>query len=266
MWNRRHPVAARAGSAGTVSAALLCALVANATAPVAYAGAAPVSLRWELESAAARTSLPKDSVPAEFTLTNTGTQALAGKHWAIYFNCMEDVEIGAGFKQLVLDRVTGPLYRLRPGDDFADLRPGQSLHIPLVHPDALVNAALAPEGPYLVFDSAPEQGLPILDYRRAPFPADYGTSPEQIYERNASVAPLAENRLPPVFPTPRHYERRAGTAQWTARPQVLGAPELRAEVAAADVMPPALLFRRARRCRRADRAIVGCRHRRTQRA
>ena len=236
MWNSRQLAAARAYRTRSFPTALLCALLAIANAAVGYAGAAPVSLRWELQSAAASTSVPKDSVPAEFTLTNTGTQPLAGKRWAIYFNCMMDVGLGAAFSQLVLERVTGYLYRLRPGDGYADLRPGQSLHIPLVHPDTLVNAALAPEGPYLVFDNAPEEGLAILDFQRAPFPADHATSPEQIYARNAGVVPLAESQLPPVFPTPREYERRAGTVQWTVRPQVVGAPELRAEVAAADAM------------------------------
>jgi hexosaminidase len=232
MGDRRHPVTAREDRVGPPAMAVLCILLG-----VASAAAAPVSLRWQLQSAATTTSTAANGrVPAEFILTNTGPRALPGKHWAIYFNCMVDVLIGADFHQVVLERVTGPLYRLRPGAGFADLRPGQSVHIPIAHPEAPTNAALAPEGPYLVFDNAPEQGLPITDYQRGPFPAKYETSPEQIYARNASVLPMDTRGLPPVFPTPLQYERHAGALRWTARPRVVGAPELAAEVSAADAM------------------------------
>ena len=236
MWNRRHPGAARGDRARAIAAFLTCALVACAAASVTYASTAPVRLQWELESPAAGASVPQGSVPAEFTLTNTGTRALLGNSWAVYFNCIENVAIGTPAGHLAVERVAGPLYRLRPTDDFGELRPGQSLHVPLVHPESLVAASLAPEGPYLVFNDAAEVGLPIIDYQRAPFPAAYATTPEQIYARNSGVAPVAENLLPPVFPTPLKYERRSGALQWTALPRVVAPPALRSEITVAEAM------------------------------
>ena len=236
MLHRRYPVAARGARARSIAAALLCTVVFWAVTSVTIAAVAPVRLRWELGAESEKTTVLRDSVPAEFTLTNTGTRALPGKGWTLYFNCMEGVAIGARPGHVALERVVGPLFRLRPTAGFEELRPGQTLRVPLVHPDSLVNPALAPEGPYLVFDDAPEVGLSIVDYQVAPFPADHATTPEQIYERNLGIVPLAASRLPPVFPTPHEYERHAGTLRWTVRPRVVAPPALRAEADAAEAM------------------------------
>ncbi len=193
-------------------------------------------LDWAILSGAGLPAVPQGSVPAEFVITNTGGKALSGAHWAIYFNCMEDVALGTKAGHVALDRVVGPLYRLRPTDGIADLGPGQSLHVPLVHPDSLSNVSLAPEGPYLVLDSAPDVGLPIVSYHKAAFPADHATTPEQIYDRNVSITPVAAEALPPVFPTPLQFQRRSGALAWSGRPQVTAAPELHAEAAAAEAM------------------------------
>ncbi len=177
--------------------------------------------------------VPKGSVLAVFSLTNTGASPLPGKGWALYFTCQEGVETGVLQGHLTLERVTGALYRLRPTQGFRELSSGETLRIPLVHPDKLVNLALAPDGPYFVFDDNPEVGLPIADYEMAPFPANNATTPEQIYARNSAIAPVAENLLPPVLPTPREFERRTGSLRWTSMPQVVGQPALRAEIASA---------------------------------
>lgn len=236
MCNHWRAATARAGCKAAVRSLLLCVLMANFATAFAQAGGAPLSLRWQLEPSGGATPVAKGSIAAAFTLTNSGPQALAGQDWGIYFNCMMDTATGAKFTQLRLERVTGPLYRLRPTQSFVPLRPGQSLIIPLVHPDALVNAALAPEGPYLVFDATPEKALAIINYEIAPFPAGYGTTPEQIYARNAALVPVAKNDLPPVFPTPLQYERHAGLVSWSTRPRIIAAAQLRSELTAAQAL------------------------------
>ncbi len=236
MCNGLRAAPARAGRKGGTRWLLLCVLMANVGGALAQAAGAPLSLRWQLEPSALAIPVAKGSIAAAFTLTNTGTQALAGQGWAIYFNCMMDIATGAKFTQLRLERVTGPLYRLRPTQSFVPLRPGQSLRIPLVHPDTLVNASLAPEGPYLVFDAKPEKALAIVKYETAPFPAGYGTTPEQIYARNAHLVPVANDDLPPVFPTPLQYERHTGRLTWSTRPRIIAAPELHAGFIAADAL------------------------------
>ncbi len=103
----------------------------------------------------------------------------------------------------------------------------------VVHPDTLVNLAQAPEGPYFVFAKDPAVGLPIADYEVAPYPANKATTPEQIYARNSTVVPVAEDQLPPVLPTPREFQRRSGTLSLTSIPRVVGPPALRNEIASA---------------------------------
>ncbi len=233
MFNRRHRT--RTSREIIIRAMLFSAVLANAIVPTVHATEPPLSLRWQLEPPATQTPVAKGSVAASFTLTNSGTETLATRDWTVYFNCMMDIALGANFNQVRLERVTGPLYRLRPTPSFAALRPGQSMRIPLVQPVELSNLALAPEGPYVVFDGTPEKALAITHYERV-IPGAVGISPEQIYARNANLAVVAEDELPPVFPTPSRYERRPGQLTWSARPKVDGAPQLRAEISAAEAL------------------------------
>ena len=233
MQKRSHPAAMRAHRA---AAALGCALLASAVAPVLRAQVAPLSLRWEFVEPSTAAPVAQGDRPAEFLLTNTSQRVLPALGWSIYFNCMEDVDLGAGATHLRLERVVGPLYRLRPTEGFGALSPGQAVHIPLVHSDSLVNASLAPEGPYLVLNEAPAVGLPIADYQRLSFTVKGAITPEQLYARNSAIVPVSEQQLPPVFPAPLRYEREPGELHWTARPQVRAPPELRSEAAAADAL------------------------------
>ena len=214
----------------TIIAALLCALALSRTTPATTAGVAPVRLRWALQPAASATAVPKGRVLGEFSITNTSASPLPGKRWALYFTCTEGVDTRVLQGHLTLERVTGALYRLRPTQGLEELSPGESWRILVMHPNTLVNTAQAPDGPYFVYDDHPEAGLAITDYEMAPFPASKATTPEQIYARNSTIVPVAENLLPPVMPTPREFARRTGTLHWSAMPQVVGQPALRGEI------------------------------------
>ena len=137
----------------------------------------------------------------------------------------------------MVDEAVGSLYRLRPGTGFAPLAPGQSTTLHIVHPDDGVNFSKAPQRPYLVFDAEPDAGHAIADYvvdQRTELSG--AMTAGQIYERNARIVPVPLAALPPVLPTPRRFERRAGSLRWTRLPRLDAAPALGAEVATTRAM------------------------------
>lgn len=215
---------------------LLTVMLAHAAAVLA-APAAPIRLRWELEPGTALAPAPTGSSRALFTVTNSAHDPLPAQGWALYFTCLAGIDTGAVPGGLAIERVLGTLFRLRPTTAFTGLAPGETLQLRVVHPDAMFNPAKVPLGPYLVFDKAPETALPISDYEIAPIPAGAGMrTPQETYARNAAIAVVPGESLPPVFPTPRQFERRPGSLRWTTMPEVIAAARLRTEAAVARAM------------------------------
>jgi hexosaminidase len=207
-----------------------------------------LGLQWEVERTVVAPPATEPRSRAVLTLTNHDSRPLPAQGWAIYFNTIAGVVPGPALEgQVRFERVGGSLYRLRPEAGFQELASGQAARIVFLHPEVMIKIDKAPQGPYLVFDRAPETGLAIADYRLLmpshPEQLDTGpadavpyTTPETIYQRNAAIAELAEDALPPVFPTPSQYQRRIGSLRWTALPAVLGAPALRNETAFAKAL------------------------------
>ena len=146
-----------------------------------------------------------------------------------------------------MERVSGTWYRLRPVAGFKSLASGQSTHLSFFHPEVMTKTAKGPTGPYIVYDDAPGVGHAISDYTLAPFTRpeqwDHGPSdPMPIvtaqgqFKRNANIADVAEDALPPVFPTPQKFERGNGELHWTSLPTVIGAANVKAQVALATAL------------------------------
>ena len=209
---------------------------------------AKLQMRWELERNAFPADKPWGQGLARFTLTNTGPEPLAAQDWAIYFNSISGVAVGeAAQGPFRFEQVTGTLYRLLPAAGFVGLPAGATASVSFWHPEPMAKLDKAPSGPYLVLDSNPAQGLAIADYQRLPLtrPEQLDKGPgdpqpvitaEALYQRNARTQPVADADLPPVFPSPMHFERKAGQLRWAQRPQVIAAAGLGLEVAAANAM------------------------------
>ena len=60
---------------------------------------------------------------------------------------------------VAIERVTGDLQRIVPEAGFPGAAPGETVRFEYLTP-LLVNVSFAPTGPYVVFDDAPDQGLP----------------------------------------------------------------------------------------------------------
>ena len=191
--------------------------------------AAQIRLQWEPQLGTSTSTL---------TIFNVDQQPLAARGWAIYFNCDAGVRSGVLTSHLEIDSLGGTYYRLHPVAGFNNLAVGAALRATLQHFDELVNVSQAPAGPYLVLDNAPDIGQPITDYQISPGrsrgSAATGIDVEALFRRNATTIDISEADLPPVFPTPLHFERREGELRWLQRPHVVADASLSVEVAFAN--------------------------------
>src|SRR5438876_12207027 len=164
--------------------ALLLTLTARADAQTA------LQLRWELvgdsitnEFAASR---------AAFTLTNRGPKPLPPSGWATYYNALHSAQPGSAGGGFTSEDLTGDLHRLMPAAGFAGLAPGTSIRIPYLT-DLLLNRSFVPKGPYIVFDSAKDVGVPLSNYVAVPFERRVATPENQFaLDSTIRVIPAAE--------------------------------------------------------------------------
>jgi hexosaminidase len=204
--------------------ALPVLLLALTTAGVAQTS---LQLRWELVG----DSLASDFAAsrAAFTLTNRGAKPLLAAGWAIYFSALHSAgpgSVGGGF---VIEDVMADLHRIVPAAGFTGLAPGASIRIPYLT-DLLANRSSVPKGPYIVFDTAKNVGVPLTDYVAAPFERAVAT-PENQFALDSATRVIAANELPPVFPTPVTVTPGAGSLRLAALPRVDAAEALKNEAA-----------------------------------
>jgi hexosaminidase len=200
-----------------------------ALTPDAGAAQTALQLRWELTA---------DS-QATFTLTNRDTKPLPASGWAIYFSALHSADsgsVGAGF---AIQDVLGDLHRIVPGAGFAGLAPGATVKIPYVT-QPLRNRSFAPAGPYLVFDSAKDVGVPLSDYLAAPFERSHDVvTPEAQFALDSAISDVPASELPPVFPTPLQVTKGTGELRLGAPPQITAGADLANEATfAADYLRP----------------------------
>src|SRR5438876_6527122 len=195
--------------------AALCPLFLALT-PDAGAAQTALQLRWELTA---------DS-QATFTLTNRDTKPLPASGWAIYVSALHSADsgsVGAGF---AIQDVLGDLHRIVPGAGFAGLAPGATVKIPYVT-QPLRNRSFVPSGPYIVFDSAKDVGVPLSDYVAAAFERSPDVvTPEAQFALDSAISDIPASELPPVFPTPLEVTQGTGALRPTALRQIAAGADL----------------------------------------
>lgn len=190
-----------------------------------------LQLRWELLRNVVAPGSGDGRALARLTLTNGGAQAVPRRGWALYFNSIDGVVTAELDSGLVLEQVSGQLYRLRPGRAFRGVAPGARLDIDYFHRTVMVLTMKAPMGPYIVFDDQPETGHRIDDYRigvlNRPEQLDAGpseptpvTTAEALFARNARIRDLPLSAVSPVFPTPVKAERTGGVLRLATLPAI----------------------------------------------
>jgi hexosaminidase len=217
-----------------------------------FASAAKLQLRWELQRNLFTDKSPHGRSQARLILTNRDTKPLPPQGWSLYFNVVGRPESGELPSGLIMEHLTGGLFRLRPGPGFAGVAPGQTLDIVYTYPDLVIKLAKAPAGPYLVYDAAPDMGVAIRDFALLPVTRpeqlDRGGSgakpvvtPADTYRANARADLLSPNEVPPVLPTPLHMQPGPGRLLLPARPTISAPAALKNEAALAASLFPASL-------------------------
>jgi hexosaminidase len=211
---------------------LLLAVAANTAAAQTV-----LQLRWELVGDTVKADGPGSR--AMFTLTNRGSKPLAASGWAIYFSALHSADSGSVGGGFLFQDVMADLHRIVPSAGFAGLAPGATVKIPYLT-YRLLNRSFAPAGPYIVFDSAKDAGIPISDYVAAPFEHAEGVvTPDIQYARDSVVRDIPVSDLPPFLPTPVQVTRGAGELRLSALPSITATPELANEARfAAEYLQP----------------------------
>ncbi|OON64617.1 beta-hexosaminidase [Massilia sp. KIM] len=238
----------RGASALLFMAALAAPLAAASAVAQGVADPARLQLRWEMQRAPAGPQLAQGGSPARFVLSNGDSRALPASAWSIYFSGIDRMPAGAQSNGLVIEPVAGGLFRLRPTPAFQGLAAGETLEFSYRHPDSVFMPSRSPAAPYLVYDAAPETGVP-LRYTVTPLsePPQRGkvgsphaaVTPEDTYWRNARAGLLPADQVPPVLPTPLELRPGAGRLALAARPRIAAGPALATEAALARSLFPA---------------------------
>ena len=208
---------------------------------------AQLRLSWEIESSWVTPEFPAGRTQALLSLTNLDSKPLPAQGWSIYFSSIAGVVTGPAEGHVTLERVNGPLFRLRPTEGFPLLASGQTARLKFIHLELMVMLDKAPQAPYLVYDSEPKVGLAITDYKLlAPTrPGQLGPinpplmTAQALFARYQGIADLPIETIPPVFPTPLKFERGTGLLHWSSLPKIIAAPGLKREAAfAAELLRP----------------------------
>src|SRR5258705_6822828 len=184
-----------------------------------------IQVRWELT----RDSVASDFAAsrAAFTLTNRGPRPLPATGWAIYFNALHSAQPGSVGGGFVIEDVMADLHRLVPAPGFAGLARGASVRIPYLT-DLLLNRSFVPKGPYIVFDTAKDVGVPLTDFVAAPFERAVAT-PENQFALDSATRLIPASELPPLFPKPVTVKPGAGSLRLTPLLRVESTEEPRYE-------------------------------------
>lgn len=149
----------------------------------------------------------KNEALTALVITNKSHEVLPAGGWKIYFNSGRGFTKAAISNNALIEQVNGDMYSITPTSGFKDLKPGEIVRIEFVCDDPVVNITDAPEGPYLVWDNAPEKGYSFGSYDITPYKPTYQglITPEIVYDRNKTVADIPADQLVKVFPTPVSY-------------------------------------------------------------
>lgn len=162
--------------------------------------------------------LGKDQTLFSIGIRNHARQPFPKTGWKIYFNLGRRVNTVSGAEKLKVTHVNGGLYYISPGKDLNAVSNGESFDQQFISNSWVVNSSDAPQGFYLVWDSAPGTGIPLKDVKISSpkdqrkmdrFAGDKELSQEQHYLLNERGK--IENSSPAkIFPSPLSYTETPG--------------------------------------------------------
>lgn len=174
---------------------------------------APVQLIWQLIE-----NKDNGTFEAAFQLTHQLSEPLNSNNWAIYYNQIVGTPIPSSIGGAVtIERINGDFWRMAPTSAFESLPANTSWSIPYSGTGVINKEAWGPLTPYLVVNPGPDETIIPIDLEILPFenPSQINRgsadqvpipSPEGDFEAYANLANLDRSNLPPVVPTPVHWE------------------------------------------------------------
>ena len=170
--------------------------------PTTQNGSKPITLKLTLADNNYQNKARSRSV---LTLTNSGDAPLPATGWKLYFNDGNPISYDTSVAQV--KPVNGDLFYVSPGPAFKAIPPGQSATMAFLS-GKIRSATDYAAGFYLVFDSKPAQAFPIsltID-PAGQFEQSDRRVAERIFDQNALIQPVADDKLTKVFPTPVSYQ------------------------------------------------------------
>lgn len=167
-----------------------------------------------------------------FTIKNLSKQALPKSGWSLYFNYIRDIDPSTISSDINIEHLNGDIFRLSPKANFAGLEAGKSLEVSFLSSEIFVNIADAPFGLYWVNDSQLDKGITIENYKVEPPNEDkvgYLT-PSQLYEKNTLIHKVEGSELPPIFPTPKIFQKKAGSFELSPNTSLEAPPNWKKEL------------------------------------
>lgn len=160
------------------------------------------------------------------TITNKGKQTLPAGGWKIYFNSSRNFIPDAVSGNAKILQVNGDLYSITPNDKFTAIKPGESTRIEYICDATVVNFTDAIEGPYFVWDAAPEKGYLPGNFSIKPLTPTYPglITPEILYNQNKTIQDIPAAQLQKIIPTPLSYTENAGNFMITNTVAIVSDP------------------------------------------
>lgn len=150
---------------------------------------------------------------ASFTIINKGKTTIDLKDFKLYFSYPRVIHTVTS-KNAKFENLSGEFCRIVFDTNAKPLKSGEKISIEYIANGKSKNYTDAPAGLYIVFNEAPQQGYPIINFKSNYLPdkelAELKLDPAKVYEKNKEVIDLPIETLVPILPSPNEYKATMG--------------------------------------------------------
>lgn len=186
-----------------------------------------VKLTWDIVETNYKNS---NETLSQLTLENKGNVHIPAKGWTIYFNGSNPRLQNKDNAPIVIEQINGDYFKLFLKPDFKGISPGEKVQV-FALSRALKNHTDHPKGFYIVFDHNTSLGIPIK-YTTGSL-VNYAPKEKElaakIYKENSLIKDIPLAQLPPVFPTPNHYQYTEGSFTLSAAVKIVANTQFKKE-------------------------------------
>lgn len=156
---------------------------------------------------------------AAITFENTGDSVFPAAGWKIYFSLRyHGQDLKALNSPFEITHVNGDLFYIAPSAAFTGLGPNQKIVMPFAGRGRIANYNDAPSGLFWVADKEDRKGVSLDNFTilSADSAETAGRLAAHLFNENSGIRDIPSGKLPPIFPTPRRYQREEGRFIWNS--------------------------------------------------